>query len=70
MYRTREHITMEIRQTEYRHKVTGEIVTTVPLMQINDYERVTDAEHDAEQQEVKKTIAKLHYMHLKQEGGL
>jgi hypothetical protein len=67
---TQKHISVEIRpeSKEFKHKVTGEIVRQVPLMQINDYEEVTEAQKDAEQKEIKQSINKLFVHNMLKEG--
>lgn len=42
IYKIRKGITYEIKAVQYKHKVTGEIVTQVPMMQMSEYERVEE----------------------------
>ena len=51
-----ENVTFECRAVEYRNKETGEIVTSVPLMEMSDYEKVPTPEKDKEQAEAKEQI--------------
>lgn len=51
-----EHVTYTIRPEQFKHKVTGEIVEQVPLMQINDYEKVTSEEQDKEQANIQNVL--------------
>jgi len=53
-----EGVTWEIRKEKFRHKETGEIVTEIPLMQINEYEKVTDEEHDERESKTQDNINK------------
>jgi hypothetical protein len=54
-----EHVTFECKVVEYRHKETGEIVTSVPFTQMSMYEKVTDEEKEAEQELSNKNLGKL-----------
>jgi len=53
-----EGVTWEIRKEQFRHKETGEIVTEIPLMQLNEYEKVTDEEHDERESKTQDNINK------------
>lgn len=69
VYKTREYVHVKIRSREFRHKVTGEVVTTVPIFELGDYEEVTDAEHEAEQRAIKADIARLHSILRREEAS-
>jgi len=66
-----EGVTWEIRKEQFRHKETGEIVTEIPLMQINEYEKVTDEEHDEREKKTQDNINKsVGYHYHTDEGTL
>jgi hypothetical protein len=68
VFKTREHITYTIVKTQFRHKVTGEVVEAVPFSQFGDYEKITDEEREREQLETKKNINRLFNYNLQAEG--
>ena len=51
-----ENVTYECRAVKYRNKITGEIVTSVNLMEMSNYEKVPTPEKDAEQEKIKQHI--------------
>jgi len=55
-HKVMENVKFEIRRAQFRHKETGEIVESVPLMQISQYEEVTEEEINKEQEEIKNRI--------------
>jgi len=63
---TRKHFTVEIKQEQFKHKITGEIRDTVPIFEMDDYEKVDD--NTEEQKEVKKNIGRLHAYNRHKEG--
>jgi hypothetical protein len=65
-----DKIKYTVKSREFRNKKTGEIVTQVPMMQMNDYEEVEDHEaHEKEQKEINRRINKLAVMHAVKEGA-
>lgn len=42
VYKIREGLTYEIKVRKFKHIVTGEIVTSIPIMQMSDYKEVDD----------------------------
>lgn len=42
VYKIRDGMTFEIRVRKFRNKATGEIVTQIPIMEMNSYEEVTE----------------------------
>jgi hypothetical protein len=65
---TQKHITVTIGRKSYKHKVTGEIVQQVDIFELDQYDEMTDEEHEKEQQEVKKNINRLFAINLNKEG--
>ena len=65
IYKIRSHIDYEFKPVEYRHKLTGEITTQVPLFEMSDYEKIEETE-DKNKAEI--SLAKLNYMYRKEEG--
>lgn len=68
IHETRKFIKVEIRQQQFKHKITGEIKTQLSLSELNEYEKVTDAEQDAQQEQAKKNINKLFVKNALNEG--
>jgi len=58
--KTRRHVNITVRETEFRHKVTGEIKTTLDVFELNDYEEVGKEERDKEQDKIKKDLRKVY----------
>jgi len=67
-----EGVTFECRAREYKHKVTGEITSSVPIFEMDSYievdsngEPVNKEEEEKQQKEVKQTINKIasYYYH-------
>lgn len=42
VYDIRKHITYEIRARRFKHKLTGDITTSIPIMNMGEYEEVDD----------------------------
>lgn len=42
VYKIRKGMTFEIKVRKFKHKVTGEIVTQIPIMQMSEYEEVEE----------------------------
>ena len=53
-----ENVTFKCRVKEFRHKVTGEIKTELSVFELNQYEEVTNEEHEQQQEKVKEDIKK------------
>lgn len=54
--KTYKNVSYETRKKQFRHKVTGEIVNQVSLMDINNYEEIED--EGQEQEEIKTRLRK------------
>lgn len=69
IYHIRDHMsTPEFKAVEYRHKITGEIATEIPLFEMNDYEEVGKEEREQREKENDKNLAILNYHYSKKEG--
>lgn len=68
VYETRKHIKVSVRARQFKNKVTGEIVESIPIFNLKDYEEVTDREQDERQKEVKKDINNLFVHNALKEG--
>lgn len=44
-----ENVTFTCKAVEYRHKVTGEVTTSIDIFRMGEYERVDGDEHDEKQ---------------------
>ena len=66
---TRKHISYEMKTKKFRHKKTGEIVTSIPVFELEDYEEVKD-ETERSQKDIKQDIGKLHQYNRMKEGIL
>lgn len=62
-------VSFEIRKTQFKHKETGEIVEQVPIMEMSQYEKVTDEEHDEQQKKVQDSINKSVAMEYENDKG-
>lgn len=55
-----EHVTFSVKPRQFRHKVTGEIVTAVNIMEMNQYEPVDDdgsvVDEEAEKEKKEETF--------------
>lgn len=60
---------MSITSRKFRHKVTGEIVTQVPLMQLNQYEEVRD-DNVVENKKLPNRIQLMNQMWMKNNGDI
>lgn len=56
--KTYKNVNYSIRKREFKHKLTGEIVTQIPLMEMGNYEEVTQEEQDKKQEENELKIRK------------
>ena len=56
MHKVMDKVEFKIRTQQFKHKVTGEIVEQVPLMQLNEYEKVTNEEQDKTQDRIQNAI--------------
>lgn len=65
---TRKYIKTEIRTKQFKHKVTGEIKEVLDIFELNDYEEITEEEHEKEQQQIKQDINKLFVLNAVKEG--
>jgi len=66
MMRTNEHFTVTVRTREYRHKVTGEIKTSLSVFELNDYEEVKEAEEEEKKKEAMQEAQKIYGHYYKE----
>ena len=68
IHKVMDKVEFKIRTQQFRHKVTGEIVEQVPLMQLNEYEEVTDEEQDKTQDKIQNAICHTMVSEMEQNG--
>jgi len=51
-----KNVKYEIRQKKFKNKITGEIKTKVNLMGLNQYDEITDEDHEKGQKEIQNKI--------------
>ena len=68
IYKIREHLDFEFKPVQYRHKVTGEITTQIPIMKMSDYEEIGKEEREEKEKKQNVNLAKLNYLYSKEEG--
>ena len=68
IHKVMEKVEFKIRTQQFRHKVSGEIVEQVPLMQLNEYEKVTNEEQDKTQDKIRNAICGTMVSEMEQNG--
>lgn len=53
---------------KYRNKITGEVSTSIPFMELNNWEQITKVQSQEEKDAITKQINKLGYIYAKDEG--
>lgn len=67
-FKTREFVKVSVRTTQFKNKYTGEIKEVLNFDELNDYEEITDEEHEQEQKEISKDIVRLFINNAIDEG--
>ena len=68
IHKVMEKVEFKIRTQQFRHKVSGDIVEQVPLMQLNEYEEVTDEEQDKTKDKIQNAICHTMVSEMEQNG--
>ena len=68
IHKVMDKVEFKIRTQQFRHKVSGEIVEHVPLMQLNEYEEVTNEEQDKTQDNIQSAICHTMVSEMEQNG--
>lgn len=67
VFKAREHISVEVKERQFRNKKTGEIKTCLDVFELGDYEEVKDENEAEKQAQVKKDITKIYAYYLAKE---